>query len=522
MVQRLGIVALTSALALCSLGFHCQRTGQQPQSLGSSRLELNSASDRRNLVHLDALRGMSVALREGELADARGVCLGDVVARFERSGYEPDSANRETRLEAHLFLRDPNEMHDTLGAMTDAKILDGTWATETKTPDTRPRVLVMPLPAPPNASTSTEAALGTTRYPAWHPGPSGHVIAKHPETYQCHALANPSYIGSGHAVRGLALYDRGACETSVSIRSDIAPALLSQALSRVKDGLSKAGAVKTGHRYNVAASYTRFEDSTPKGGLFWAFHFVANEETHIWGNYRLEFTLNDRGVPSLDVKEFAYHATGGMAPSWGEWIHHGSLLNKSLAEEVTLGFEDAARQRLLITTPFVTEAACDKNDTPEQLATKCASAATDLANLVVPASRQIDGRDLTQAERDRLKCSIGDTDACGDDSRARTIRKERWICGEFPAEPKGRTDGKCNFVVPVKRINALPDQLGLVFFDQRQEFDNAAVAVTPLAEARMCAAPEPVGGAVWADYGLVTRDPFASPVEIDPWPNPAR
>jgi hypothetical protein len=507
-------------LAILSSGFTCQpRPGQPPASLSWSRLELNSASDGRRLIYLDALRSMSIALRESDLADARGVCLGDVVARFQRGGYEPDSSGREIRLEAHIYLRDPNEVHDTLAAMTDAKVLDGTWAAETNTPEGRPRVLVMPIPTPPSGSTSHQAALGTAYYPAWHPGPSRFVITNHPEMYQCHALASPNTIGSGHAVRGLALYDRGTCENSVSIGGVIAPKLLSQALNRVKDGLSKAGAITTGHRYNVAASYTRFEQSIPKGGLFWAFHFVANEETHIWGNFRLELVLNDRGVPSLDVKELAYHATGGMASTWGRALHDGSVFNKPLADETRVGFENGATQQLLITTPFVAAVSCEENDTPEQLATKCSPVAADLAKLAVPESRQVDGRVLTQAERDRLKCSIGDASGCGDDSRARAIRTQRWICGEFP---DGSTTGKCNFVIPVKRINALPDQLGLVFFDNRYEFDNAALAVAQLAEARMCAAPEPIGNATWATYGLVTRDPFASSVQIDPWPNPSR
>lgn len=519
MRMKLGRRAAALFILCAAQGCSVSGTG----SISSARFELvhGQGDSRRTVTRLEALRSMSVALSERELGDGAQVCLGDLEGRLERMGYDSDERTRAVRTEAHVYLRDPNEVHDTLASMTDDDIVNGRWAEELASPQDRPHTLVMPFPLPaPFTGSAYQVPLGPVYYPAWGPGgASRHYVQAHPAGYQCRPLAPPQTPGAGHAVRGLALYDRGLCESSVDLSSVILPQLLTQTRSRISEGLHKAGAITVRRRYNTAASYVRFDGPDVKGGLFWAFHFIANSETHLWGNYRLEYGLSPMGVPAVGVREVAYHTTGGMAPTWGEWIRNGSPLNKPLATELADGFEGVARPMLTFSSRRLgSDAACSTDDTPQTLAARCEVAARDLAIIAVPDSAAgPDGVPLTAEARTRQRCAIGDSAACAAVSQdASAIRARRWACGEAPKDSK---QGVCQFVIPVKRLNPMPDSLRLVFFDTEDEHDNAALAMWRLAGQQMCQPPEPVpADLLQGPFKVLLRTPASASVEIDPWP----
>lgn len=495
---------------------------------GTHRLEFVGASGTA-LGSVSALRGMSLAAVGPELGEARHVCLGDVAARYTRTGYPTEGTSDkpiEIRTEAHLYLRDPNEFHDTLTSLKDEDVLSGRWASETAAPSSRPNVLVMPFsPEPGFTLPSYQVPLGTLYYPAWGPGgASGAFVQAHPEGYQCRSVAAGT-VGNGHAVRAAFLYDRGLCSSAVPM-SEVIDATIAESTNKMREGLYKAGAVTLRRRYNIATSYTRAELGHVLGGIFWAFHVIANSETHIWGKMRLEFSLH-RGIPTWTPREDSYGYSGGMGPSWGEWLRNGIVVNGSvvilpLAQELINGFEAKAISKLTLKgAMFGSDITCNVEAKPDELARTCARAAAKLAAFAIddnPFARGPNSRALTTGEQDQFRCALGDDAACGRRGvNAESQRQGRWSCGHVKEESDV---GSCDFIIPVKRLNPMPDRLELVFFDSRDEFDNAALAVSFRYGPTMCVPPEPVPDKLLdSTWKVLLRSAPSSTVTIDPWPS---
>jgi hypothetical protein len=77
-----------------------------------------------------------------------------------------------------------------------------------------------------------------------------------------------------------------------------------------------------------------------------------------------------------------------------------------------------------------------------------------------------------------MKCAIGSPAACAQlGINPIPILNDHWFCAPPPG---GAASGAfCHFLIPVKRLNPMPDKMGLVFFDG-DEVDNAAYAVASM------------------------------------------
>lgn len=466
-----------------------------------------SASDGTAIVDT-AIPGGGIGSVVG--AELRQACISDLTAKVT------NNLPTGVRADAHIYLRDPNEIYNTVASLTDDDIIAGRWVDETAVPHGRPRVLVVPdPPASSYVGVDYNVPLGTTYWPAWDGTPSSAVISRHPEVHRCLSTTSPAGpSGPGDGVRAVFLYDRGLCRRPLELRQTVLDPAVNQIWRHFDDEVSPIATAR--RRYSVAISYVRKDQGDVLGGFFYAFHFVVNGETHLWGNYRYDFALDDSDIPTVRPLKIALHSTGGLAPLTEGRL--GTALGADDGDLVKTLREGAAAS--LTVPPFFYQTVDCSPGMP--VAPTCARAATDLAqSLRARAGQTWSADDLVHA-----RCAVGDLNSCDQLSRdGSTILTQRWRCAPAATDPQQPV---CQFVLPVKRMNPMPDAIDMVFFDKEGEVDNAAYAVAGLIGSSECQDPESVAlidpetGAEIplpeAPFKVATREFAATPFVLDPFP----
>lgn len=115
----------------------------------------------------------------------------------------------------------------------------------------------------------------------------------------------------------------------------------------------------------------------------------------------------------------------------------------------------------------------DRYTCPVKTDEQCGQAATEVQTGVRLAASAFG---LSSSARDSLAGTITEDDG------ANPGHLKRWRCVSRPASKDGQAcvdphKGRCEFIVPMKRLNTRPDGIESVFFDRLDDYNNAALAL---------------------------------------------
>ena len=465
------------------------------------------------------------AITRTTLKPASDQCLSDVTTSFQLDPVRPNGA----RAEAHIYSRDPNEVHDTFASMTDDQIRAGRWNREATSPSVLPMVAALPYPSAlqPDLTQPLLTNLGTLAI--WGSGPDiKYLNSAHSSEFFCHRFKSAAdAVEIGPSVQAAVVYRRSLCSQYLTYArtaaigsaplNDVLEGVTQNVWQNFKSGAKSAATVSQTLGYSKAISYVHLNATDPRdvtGGFIYSFHFGAND-SDFWGTFRYEFGLDYAGVLMVTPTQIAWHDTGSLAPELGEGTvspglkaalgdAHGTLANtikgRALAAQT---IPNPSSNQLpgsnLQLEDFFQKYACEPSK-PDTVPAACADAASFLAELV-RLKLVNSGTQLTDVQLNTLRCSFGDRKSCSAVQTDPTpILNARWRCAPAIA---ANTPPYCHFVVPFKRLNAMPDQVELVFFDG-PEYANAAYGLSLLAPS-MCQQPEsPASSSQWIPHSYAT------------------
>jgi hypothetical protein len=385
-------------------------------------------------------------------------------------------------------VRDPNEVYETLNQLTDDRIRScirtdltkncGIWDRETRVPEDLPFVAAIPFPSTPSSDLQAPVKSYLGLLAMWGgAGPDLRYLEQAHEGFFCHrfGLAADTVV-PGATVRGAIVYQLGECSRVIPL----AP-ILQQVTSDVwfgfEDNAIKAGAITRSLTYSKSVAFVHHtvgNDSDVSGGFFYAFHFGAND-SDLWGTYRYRFALDQSGVVGVEPEEVAFHATGSLGPELGPGIGIPGLQPRLAKKDGDLATRFRAMALSLQTIPNPSMGAALANiissnecasDDPSALAESCAGAADALGAVVVSGV----GNSWTDDDKAHGMCSFGASGCRRLGIDPNPILARRWRCVADAGDPQRPY---CHFIVPVKRLNPMSDQLETVFYDG-PEVDNPA------------------------------------------------
>jgi hypothetical protein len=428
-----------------------------------------------------------------DLAGARNTCLDELTMELEVGPLRATRITPAPRTEIHLFARHPTEMTSFLGGLSDADILAGlanfpktervAWHPRASVPGGFPRVPVAAWPSAPGVSTSPPTQLPLSTSATFG---NKFAVGLSTEISMCHPQGQTGLLQPGASLKTATLFNRGGCRRELAIGEFIADgnAMLVDALKTMRHpGIGRIDVIYSIIQAFLSPTGTGLSEPVP--GLVLFLHYVArdllgNAPSDVVGAVRYDFGVDANGRVTITPHEIRWSYSGIWGPLSSDGPGWHGALTRPDGEMVKQVNELIAKKQLLAPQAGLLGAALTGGNfacSEQTFVRKCSAAAAMVGDVVgkgARARKDSSGNPLfTNDEVNRMLCAIGDATGCqaiGADAAAALRR--RWVCTTSPAS----SEPYCDMVIPVQRITALPDNLGVVFFDT-DDFDNAAYAL---------------------------------------------
>jgi hypothetical protein len=366
-------------------------------------------------------------------------CVNDITLQYQGAPLGDSNAS-----ELELFGRDPQQVLADLTALSDGQIMNGGWTTQVSQPYDLPSVVAVPYPSNFGASTTTPVTLKLASNQFW---PSG----SDPSTATVASEASCTNSGRGGersgAVKAVAEYQIGLCAASVDLSSTFG-----DVVNGVWNKFATSGDLSNQIRkYLWAFSAPALADASNPSSVetraLLAYHFSADHAalgSDVFGLYQLDVGLSNGFLTMTSSK--IRNDNNGAGYGWAI----GNHLDTNLTQDLPNQFNQQAAAKQHIKNVFF-GTATDCGQTAASLSSNIN--ATTLAAAGFPSATPVQ---VAQAQ-----CAFGDPSACNVPGVAAVASQWSYV----PA------DGQCGFDLRAKRMNAMSDEIQLVWFDSRDVRD---------------------------------------------------
>lgn len=457
-----------------------------------AQLTFRATNGGAKVAETAVLPGLVWTPTDADLGPALERCLDELTASLDLGKLAGSRLTTEPSTELALYSRDPGEMTTFLASLSDGEINaalasfptsdHASWHPKTAVPSGFPRVAIATTPG----GVVVDRVLSTTEL--WGPRFATGLPAS---LTMCHPGGDPGRLQPGASLESASLVNRGVCQREMPLAQFLADgnAQLVDALhSKRHLGIGSVKVV-----YSILQSFiepTGAGLSEPVSGVFLFLHYVArdlagNAPSDVRGAVRFDFGIGPNGRVELRPRELRWDYGG----AWGPLSSNGAVgqpgwhdaITKPDGQMVATVNQTILRKQLLgVQNPsagaILSGFACNER-TFEDVCGRAASTLADVIEAKLPAGK------FTPAETRRLLCAIGDPESCvalGADPKA-ALRRQ-WICTQAVTDHP-----TCDLVVPARRLVALPDSLGVVFFSD-DDLDNAAYTLQA-ASGSLCESP---------------------------------
>jgi hypothetical protein len=426
-----------------------------------------------------------------DLGDAYDKCEDGLFVDYQGGTYEQSSAS-----EVHVFALDPGRLATSLGPTRFQQLA------ASPDPGVLPAVAVLPYP-PSDGTQPVTVQLASGTF--WGSnGPTSYTNGGLVSPF-CQPVATPRAWVGGTDIAAVAAFQHGACS-----QTEPMTAVLTQVVSGVYSNFSS----QVGH---ARRNYLEAESFVVRPGLFEpsGSGFPTNDPYDVHGGFDLTFDFFGDYAGVTNEVGADYHFYFGLRDgvvSADTFVSHGIWDNGvwgwAFADKIQTGLEQSLPQSFFLNAQAVQARPLPNLSPSCTVVDDCNTAAGELSAGITLDSMSTAGFvNPTTADLARLQCAVGNDGACNSIGATPQFTK-RWIC-----VPPGSSQSSCEYVVPVKRINAMEDQIEAVLFDG-PELDNGAYGLvvasgaTPDAQAstitQMCTATWPTAP-LTRSFTLVTQ-----------------
>ncbi len=490
-------------------------------------LTFTRTADQAVVAQTAVATGSTYIPASADIAGALGTCIDDLTVGLTAAEMAATRLTTAPRTELRLYARAPNEMVSFLSSLTRDDILQGmsslgqgdfaqgVWNARTASPGGFPRAVVMTWPATPGAANGPESSLPLTSGAFW----GGQFAAGLPaDLVLCHPKGDAQLVQPGGTLHEVALNNRGTCRREIALGAFLGDGnngLVYAVHNRRVPGVG---------RHKVRYSILQSAISDPGGAidapianlflflLFEATDLLGDATSPVWGTVRYDFDLAGDRV-TLTPHEIAWHYSGIWGPETSEgvfgmpsWHYHLTSSDGDVVKQINSQILD--KQLLGVQSPLFGAQLtggnfdCDDNTFIQQ----CGAAADSMAQTfgaLIRARKSGANPMFSDDEVSHMLCSLGESASCNKINTNRDdVLRSRWTCTKSQISQDRRY---CDMVIPVSRLVAAPDSLGVVFFEQ-DNFNNAAYALEASKPGALCD----------ADTAVPASRSFVSSVIVDP------
>jgi hypothetical protein len=437
-------------------------------------VKINGPSQLFNTFVNPAPPTLSILLPETQLGDARLKCVDGLQVMYQRDAFEQSATS-----ELHIFAIEPSSALN-IGSPFQFAQLGAQPRVIPNDPRVIPKIVVVPFPKTSDPTQPTTLALASSAF--W--GPQGASLDL--TLSGCYPVSSPQTWQPKGRIGAIAVFQHGACARVTPV-DEVLSQVTSQLFLNFRQSVDNAK-----QNYIAAMSFV------VRPGLLdpQAPQFNANDP-NARGGFALDFSFSGDHASSTNEVSALYHYFYGLR---GGVLVIDDFVSRGINQSGVFGWAFAnnmqtALERTLPQTFFLSAQSKQMRALPG--ANPTCSATSDCAIAASLLGATITSQTLAQAgattptarDVNRMRCAVGVDTACQGLGLPSPFN-DRWACAPpGPAQPP-----VCQYVVPIKRLNAFEDELETVFFDG-PEFDNGAfglvVAGGVPARQQLCSATWP-------------------------------